>query len=333
MSVLIRAAALSGFDTLVAELGGDPSDMLSRSGLDPRALYERDALVPVDAVGACLELAARELGRPDLGLLLAGRQDVGILGPLSIGLESAPTVGAALACAERFLFIHSPTVSLRTAPDPRGEAGTVAVRYAPAGPPVGVDLGLGLAHRVLVAVTGRDDYGLRSVHLPDAPAADEAAYLAFFGAPVRFRTREALLRVPAGLLDSPNGGSDALVHRMALEYLESHRRESAATLAGRVSRVVADSLGATAPLIGLVARAFRMHPRTLQRRLAAEGTTYERIVDEARRDAARRLITTTDLPFTQITSMVGLSEQAALTRACRRWFDASPRELRAAGVS
>ena len=83
--------------------------------------------------------------------------------------------------------------------------------------------------------------------------------------------------------------------------------------------------------IAAIAGRLRTHPRTLQRRLAAEGAGFDRIVDAVRRRAAHRLITETDVPFTQVTAMVGLTEQSALSRAVRRWFGRSPRDLRRGG--
>jgi AraC-like DNA-binding protein len=72
-----------------------------------------------------------------------------------------------------------------------------------------------------------------------------------------------------------------------------------------------------------------MHPRTLQRRLREEGTTFEAIKDEARQDLAQRYLSQPDVPLTQITSLLGYSEQSALGRSCRRWFHTTPREMRA----
>jgi AraC-like DNA-binding protein len=71
-----------------------------------------------------------------------------------------------------------------------------------------------------------------------------------------------------------------------------------------------------------------MHPRTLQRRLAAEGTTFEAIVDSARRSAALRLLTQTDVPMSQVALMVELAGPPSLTRACRRWFGRTPTQVR-----
>ena len=41
----------------------------------------------------------------------------------------------------------------------------------------------------------------------------------------------------------------------------------------------------------------------------------------------------TDLPLSQVAGLLGLAEQAVLTRACRRWFGRTPREVRRAGRS
>jgi AraC-like DNA-binding protein len=77
-----------------------------------------------------------------------------------------------------------------------------------------------------------------------------------------------------------------------------------------------------------VAHLFSVHPRTLQRQLAAEGTTFEEVLDGVRREEARRYLTTTDLPLGQVAALVAFSEQSSLSHACRRWFDATPRALR-----
>ena len=42
-----------------------------------------------------------------------------------------------------------------------------------------------------------------------------------------------------------------------------------------------------------------MHPPTMQRRLSEEGTTFEAIKDEARRDLAQRYLSQPDVPLTR----------------------------------
>jgi transcriptional regulator GlxA family with amidase domain len=55
--------------------------------------------------------------------------------------------------------------------------------------------------------------------------------------------------------------------------------------------------------------------------------------DDVRRQTAHRLLSTTDLPIGQVANMVGFAEQSALSRAARRWWDGSPRQVRRTGRS
>ncbi len=202
------------------------------------------------------------------------------------------------------------------------------------GPPPAqsVDLGVGVLHRIIGLLAG-GPYGLRSVHLTHPPLTSEERYREFFGTDVRFERPAAVLRVPADLAARPRTGGDETVRAIAIDYLETHFDRPGRTVTDRVRTALARSLGTGPSRIGGVARLLRMHPRTLQRHLASEGTTFETVLDEVRRDAAHRLITRTDLPFTQVTAMVGLTEQSALTRASRRWFGGPPRAVRRDGAA
>ncbi|MEY9875828.1 AraC-like DNA-binding protein [Streptacidiphilus sp. MAP12-33] len=68
--------------------------------------------------------------------------------------------------------------------------------------------------------------------------------------------------------------------------------------------------------------------RALELAAADHGTTFAQILDAERRDAAHRYLTATDLPLSQIAALLGLSEQSALTRCCRRWWAATPTAVR-----
>src|SRR3546814_5834265 len=59
-----------------------------------------------------------------------------------------------------------------------------------------------------------------------------------------------------------------------------------------------------------VASKLNMHPRTLQRRLKEEGSSFEAIKDDVRRDVAARYLSESDLPLTRISSLLGYSERS-----------------------
>jgi AraC-like DNA-binding protein len=330
---VIRSAGLRGFRAEVEALGGDAVDLAVRARLDPAALDADDLLVPDVAVATVLEIAAAELGRPDLGLRVAARQDLSMLGPLALAIENSPTIADALECTSRYLFVHAPAMRIWAEPDPDGTPGVEALRYDVTAPGItpprqGTDLSLGTLHRNIRTLAG-GSYGLRGVDLPYAPAAPRATYEEFFGARVRFEQPAARLRLPTSLGALPLTDRDETVRRLALDFLARQSPAHDVTLAERVRGAVTPLLGTATPEVAAVARLLDLHPRTLQRRLAAEGTTFATVLDDARRDAARRWLRTTDLPLAQVAGLIGFAEQAVLTRACRRWFGATPRAVRA----
>jgi AraC-like DNA-binding protein len=334
MNPIVRASTRRGFPAVVAELGGDAAALLERFRIAPDAAGSDTATMPAGTLARLLEAAAAELACPDLGLRLAERQDTGVLGPLAIALENAASLDDARRTAERYLFARSAGLGLRRVPDPLGQPGTEAVLFDAALPgsraPQLVDYGLGLLHRIVLLLHG-GWYGLRTVLLPHAALAPVARYADYFGADVRLDAPSGGLRVPARLLDAPLPGRNPVLGEMATDYLDRHFAGGGRSVAAQVHIVLGRSLGAAAPTLGAVARLLGLHPRTLQRRLAAEDTSFDEILDAVRRDAAERLITTTELPFTQVAAMVGLAGAPSLTRAARRWFGAGPRELRHAG--
>lgn len=331
---MVRAAGLRGLPQLIDELGGDGRALFRRYGVDATLPDTDDAVIPSMAAGRILEASAADRDCPDLGLRLAARQDIAVLGPLAIAIENSATLGEALDCATRFLFVHSPALTVAQVPDPSGRPGVTGLRYGSTEmdpmPPQVCDNGLGLLHRITILLAG-GRYGLRSVHLTHSPLAPVARYTEFFGADVRFGRPAAVLRVPAALTDAAVSGGNRVLREVALDYIRTHFPAPEQPLEQRVRRLITQSLGSSPAGLAAVARRLRVHPRTLQRRLAAEGTAYDKILDDVRRQTAHRLITTTDLPLSQVTAMIGLTEQSALTRAARRWFGTSPRNLRRGG--
>ena len=77
------------------------------------------------------------------------------------------------------------------------------------------------------------------------------------------------------------------------------------------------------------ARALGVHARTLQRHLKEEGTSFETIKDDLRREMAETLLAQPDVPFSHITYMLNYADTSALSRSCRRWFGETPRAHRA----
>ncbi|MGW9031198.1 AraC family transcriptional regulator ligand-binding domain-containing protein [Streptomyces sp. NPDC055722] len=329
---MIRGASLRGFARLVEELDGDPGEFMGRFAIPWHALSSEEGLIPITSHDVMLDAVARELRCPDFGLRLASRQDLSILGRLALAIQASSTVAEALECASRFMFVHSSALSVGVEPDPRGCREVVALTYrkdlreSPYSPQA-MELGLGLFHQVAVALVG-SLAGLRGVELPHRPLSPVSRYTEFFGVDVKFGCPTAALRVERRLLDEEFRSADAVIRRLAVDYLASHHTDPERLVSTHVRRALAGSVGTTLAAIGHVARLLAMHPRTLQRRLAAESTSFEEILEDVRQGLALRYITTTDLPLGQVAAMAGFADQSGLSHAVRRWWGASPSEVR-----
>ena len=77
-----------------------------------------------------------------------------------------------------------------------------------------------------------------------------------------------------------------------------------------------------------MAKQLHMSRRTLQRKLTKRDTTYQKLVDDTRRDLALRFMEDPRRSLVDITFELGFSQQSALTRAFRRWTGMSPSDWR-----
>ena len=107
MSKWVRSGVLAGAEELVRALGGDPPDLLERSGVGARALLNPEMPIPVAAVVRFLDMAASELGCDAFGLRLGAAQDLALFGRLQPLLESAGTVGELIRDLAAFFPLHT----------------------------------------------------------------------------------------------------------------------------------------------------------------------------------------------------------------------------------
>src|SRR5689334_20632570 len=114
---MVRLQAVQGYRELVADLGGDPTRLLRAGKIKASAFDQPAAFVSFGGMIQLLERSARELECPDFGLRLAERQDIGILGPLAVAMRYSATVGDAMQCASKYMYVHNPAIGFSVRPD------------------------------------------------------------------------------------------------------------------------------------------------------------------------------------------------------------------------
>jgi AraC-like DNA-binding protein len=145
-----------------------------------------------------------------------------------------------------------------------------------------------------------------------------------FGAPHNgYVFDSALLLLPLVRHDT---GVVAELERQAEDLLTAERRATQLRL--EVRAALAAELRGGSPTIERVAQVLSMHPKTLARRLQAEGSSFRRLLDELRLQLAERYLNQPGLTVEEVAFLLGYSEKSAFHRAFRRWTGRPPRALR-----
>lgn len=215
----------------------------------------------------------------------------------------------------------------------QGDTARIALVQIPGGlpcRPFTADLILKLIHGVISWLSARRLPLLQvDFHFPEPAFA--ADYQVLYPGPVSFGKREPALVMDAKALQLP-------VRRTRLQLTEFLQRAPQdwvfarahkVRLAQRVQQYLAERLPLAATADG-AAEALGVSVRTLHRRLAEEGATFQRIKDEFRRERALHLLTKDGAPISHISEQLGFDSVAAFHRAFRGWTGDTPGAFRSA---
>ena len=324
----MRGTSLSNYPRLVAELGGDPVALLANAGIDLGAVGRHDVFVPLPRVVTAIESAADATETPDFGRRLAQLQGIEILGPVGVAARTAATVVDALRIFENFLSAYSPVIGLRTTVDTDPDRTFIeySMNDADLPPhPQGDELSLGVTLRVLRFLLGAD-YAPLSAHIPHEPLCDVEEYRRYFGCRPIFAERAMGFTIRSADLARPLQ-RDNLAHEAVVQYLTAISSAEPRTIA-TVRTLVRQLLPSGTVTLDLIAEQLSLHPKALQRRLAADDTNFAAVVDDVRRERTERYLRDTRITLTHLARELGYAEQSVLTRSCRRWFGCGPAAYR-----
>ena len=185
------------------------------------------------------------------------------------------------------------------------------------------ELSLGVTLKVLRLLLGTY-YAPLSVHFPHEPLTPAADYVHYYGCTAYFAEPRAGFTMRTADLQRPLD-HDELAHQAVVEYLRGLVRVNRPGTAESVRTIARQLLPTGAATLEVVATQLTMHPKTLQRRLSAEDTSFSALIDSVRRDIAEHYLRDTEISLSHLARQLGYTEQSALTRSCQRWFGTGPR--------
>lgn len=303
----------------------DAEALLREAGIDPGALADPDARVPVAQTTRLWRLAVAATGDEAFGLRVAREVQPTTFHALGYALVASANLAEAFARAARYCRIVTDAGELVL--ETRGEECHLLLRSASgeSAPAVeATDAFAALQVRTARGLSGGSVAPLR-VELSRPAPADPAAYERAFHAPVRFGAPDNRLVFAAADFARPLEGANPELARLN-ESLAAQQlaRLDTADLPARLRALLIERLPDGEPTAADLAAALHLSLRSLQRKLAERGLRYDSLLDDTRRELALQQLREARLSLIEVAFLLGFSDASSFTRAFRRWTGLTP---------
>ena len=165
-----------------------------------------------------------------------------------------------------------------------------------------------------------------------AGCADTREYERVFGALPRFNAPLNAARFDAALLARPVPNADTSLYPVLVQHAErllDQRAAAAPAIVAQVRAAIIGNLAHDRVRLGSIAAELGLSPRTLQRKLAHAGASFQQVLDSARYALARDYLRQGSLSLLEIAFLLGYQEQSAFTHAFKEWSGMNPGSWRA----
>jgi AraC-like DNA-binding protein len=318
----------------VEQMGVSTVALFAAAQLDPALFDTPDARLPRRQVLRLCEAAVEITADPALGLRWAERLDTSAFPPVSDLVRHAATLREAFETLEQFRRLlsdnlgfeveeHAGKVSIRCATLP--DASLVAQRF------IAEMIVLGFV-RLVRFFNPRG--ALDSVSFAYPAPAHELEYARVFDGAARFEQPFTGVVFDSALMSStsPYDHDDVRDALRSVAERRVLRMAESTPYAWRVKDLLATERAPQLVEMSAVARTIGVSDRSLRRRLAAEGTTFDAIANEACAIVVRRLLLERGCTIQEAAFEMSFSSTTAFHRAFKRWTGMTPSELRKAAA-
>ncbi len=317
--------------TAAQNAGFDPMRILGPSGIDPTAPPAPDEQMPVSRYFDVWRRTMALVDDPAFPLRAAAAfqlEDHEVFGFLALSCE---TLGQAYdrTAAYRGLYCVGARWELSVEPDV-----TRLVWYPWPGDPVDTGFRAAMDYAVAdmekaIRRLGRGNPRPAAVHLVHAAPRDPSPFERYYGVMPTFGSRLYELVYPKGLRDMPV----ATFNSRLRDYFDQECRriiESRApgqSMVEQVRRVLVAAMDGGDVSQESVAKKLGLSSRSMQRRLAEEGTRYNDVLADIRAEFAKRYLARGSVSASEVAYLLGFTEPPAFFKAFKRWTGMTPREF------
>ncbi|HTS10911.1 MAG TPA: AraC family transcriptional regulator [Candidatus Limnocylindrales bacterium] len=310
------------------ELGLPPDVVLRQAGL-PIELFNQDKiLVTTEEFFALYRGIAESTNDPAFGLKLGTEERIARYDPIKIAALAARSFRDAIERLSRYKQLTCPE-EIRLVE----RANECAVQFAwlladESEPPLLVDVCFAWIVAIGQRGTGRA-VAPKRIELQRAPT-NRKLYESHFLCPVKFNTGRNALVFSKADIDLPFVTYNAELLAIVAPQLEAELRQQLAqkTFGEQAKAILKRLLAGQRPGIQDLARELHLSTRTLQRRLTEQGVTFQRLLEEARRELARHYLLHSSVELSETAYLLGYEDANSFFRAFHAWEGTSPGQWR-----
>jgi AraC-like DNA-binding protein len=314
------------------EHGIDGGEVLRQLGMDPELLQGGYGRYSQEQITRLWQRSIMLTGDPDFGLSVAAQVKPATFHVVGYAMSCSATLARALHRLAYYCRLISDS-AMATITE-TGDTTVLEFRFDTGGTPLiyqTIDTVLAGTLGYVRWIIGENIRPLE-VRLQHAPPTNDAAYRAFFKAPIVYGGAQDCIVFHRADLDRPILAADeelaSMLDGVANRYLEER-------MSDRVGVRVRDLLIAKLPDGAIsksdVAERLNLTERTLLRRLKAEGTTFVDVLNGVRQELAFQYLRRPGVTIAEIAYLLGFSDENTFSRAFKRWTGRRPGVLTNAG--
>jgi len=333
MNPTLLASAARILWRLLERHGIDPEQLFREVGLDPNDIRDPRARYADSKTRAAWRLAAELVDNPCFGLLAADVWRATDFHALGYAFLASRTLQTAIERIVRYNAVVDPVVRFEQTLDDTHLRLTYAVRD----PDIREVSALQDGRLAVVFGLCREAYGSdfspAEVSVTHPAPSCRGDYFGLFRCPVRFDAAKPELVLERAQAEAPLLAAHrelAVANDTILaSYLVTLDRGD---VVSRVKTAIIEHLPSGAPSAEIIAKDLFMSARTLHRRLTEAGVSFSDTLEAVRRELAEQYVIDPSRSLSEISFLLGFSEQSAFSRAFRRWTGQAPSAARDAAA-
>lgn len=329
---LVRMSIVRDILFFAEQQGVNRQLALLEAGIRAEDFENPDLMIPRHQVDLVWQIAIQTTGNLNLGLEMGSHTHPGVLGLAGHLYQSCPHLLEAMRCLERFndLFGNSVQIKVVESEDRVGmkflSVGGSAKNF---GARQALDAWMS-AVRYIFEKAGAARPLPILVQTSCTRTDREATYAKHFApAVLQLFATEDIIWYQRQAVEAPQITSDPELYRhflaMAREKLDA--QQGADSTVAAVRHLLNTTFNQGFHGIEFIADKMHLTPRTLQRRLQAQGYTFSQILEEMKQEMSFKLLKSKQYSVSEIAYMLGFSEPGSFSRSFRKWTGTTPKHF------